>query len=767
VYAFDEFELNLDLRVLVRKGKRVAVGPKAYDVLTCLVANTGRVVSKNELLKAVWAESYVEESTLTQHVFSLRKALGDKAEIVVTVPGSGYRLDAVVRHILTAVEPAFGHSGQGAGQQIVHELMERTHVVIEEPMPALPRSGPRHAGLYALVACGLLAVAAVGAWWWSKRAAPRDHVAIVLGEFANNTGNSVFDQMLGRALAIDLSQSPFLDVLSERESADTLGLMGKKPDTPLTPAIAREVCERANQQVALNGSIAALGSEYLMTLEAVDCHTGKTLASAKERVAGNGKVLDGLDSLAERVRSKLGESAQSIGKFDVPLQQTTTSSLEALRIYSIGKHVQAQANGDSEAIPLFQRAIQIDPLFATAYGELAVSYYNLSEPQMEAEYMKKAYDLRYRVSAQDRLTFEAHYLDSVLGDTPAALKVYKEWTETYPRDWVPWMDAANLDQQLGRYEQAIPYARQALVLSPSVICYDVLVRAVKSAGRFAEAKALIEQAVRDGKDSGTLHSMGLEIAEDEHDAGAFARESQAMAKFKDGYRSYFLGKAASMEGKYILAEFLFHEEIAADKQQGLGELADSVAVDEATAEREMGMREAALRTLNGVGATEKATGEYALERARFGDVAFCEQFLAAHRNDQQRGTDLQYVQLPTIRAMLALAHKKPLEAVDVLSVPSPYGLDPTSILMLRGEAYLQAGKFEQAAAQYKVIVDNPGHGFDVEHPLALLGLARAFAGAGDVAGARMEYEAFLAAWKNGDPDVPVLKAAKAELARLR
>jgi tetratricopeptide (TPR) repeat protein len=168
--------------------------------------------------------------------------------------------------------------------------------------------------------------------------------------------------------------------MSDREDADTLRLMGKKPDTPLTPAIAREVCERANQQVALNGSIAALGSEYLMTLEAVDCHTGKTLASAKERVAGNGKVLDGPDSLAERVRSKLGESAQSIGKFDVPLQQTTTSSLEALRIYSIGKHIQAQANGDSEAIPLFQRAIQIDPLFATAYGELAVSYYNLSEP---------------------------------------------------------------------------------------------------------------------------------------------------------------------------------------------------------------------------------------------------------------------------------------------------------------------------------------------------------------------------------------------------
>jgi tetratricopeptide (TPR) repeat protein len=345
------------------------------------------------------------------------------------------------------------------------------------------------------------------------------------------------------------------------------------------------------------------------------------------------------------------------------------------------------------------------------------------------------------------------------------VKVYKEWTETYPRDWVPWLDAANGYQQLGKYDEAIPYARQALALSQSVICYIVLERALKSAGRFAEAKAVGQEAVKNGKDSGYLHLLLLEVAFDEGDADAFARESQAAAKFKDGYRSYFLGKAASMQGKFAQAEEFFHREIAGDKQAGFGELADSVAVDEATAERESGLPAVARKTLDGVGKVEAATAECAVERAKVGDRVFAERFLAEHRKDEHPGTDLQYQQLPQIRAALALQRGKPLEAIAALEGATPYGLTPVSTLTMRGEAFLRARKFADAAAAYQAIVADPGD-FDIARPLALLGLARAYAGAGDRTRAMAEYQAFLAAWKDGDPDLPVLKAARAEMERL-
>jgi DNA-binding winged helix-turn-helix (wHTH) protein/tetratricopeptide (TPR) repeat protein len=760
VYQFGEFELDLDQQVLVRNGQRIALGQKAFAVLAFLVEHAGRVVGKGEIIGAVWPEAYDEVGILKRHIVLLRKALGDKGDLIVTVPG-GYRFEGPVR----LVKPDAALAG---GVEILQTAQTRTSVIVQERTLASPAAvhGSRGSWLWILGVAVVAALAVVGVWVWKRRAPPRDHVSLVLAEFTNTTGDKAFDQMLGRALDIDLAQSPFLDVMSDREEADTLRLMGQNGDAVLTSAVAMEVCERANRQVVLDGGISGIGNQYLVTLVVWDCHNGKTVASAEARAAGKGKVLEALDSVAETVRSKLGESAQSIGRFDVPLQQAMTPSLEALKAYSVGKQMQAGANGDVEALPLFERAIELDPQFASAYGEIAVTYYNLSEPALAAESMKKAYDLRERVDEPSRLTFEAHYLDSVVGDIPGGVAVYKEWAETYPRDWVPWLDAANLYQQIGKYEDAIPYGRQALALNKSVICYTVLVRALKSAGRFAEAKALGQEAVRNGKDSGTLHMLLLEVAFNEGDGDGFARESQAGARFKDGYRSYFLGKAASMQGRFAQAEEYFHEEIVDDKREGFGELADSVAVDEATVERESGFKEMARKTLDGVGKVERATAEYAVERAKVGDTGFGERFLAEHRNDAPLGTGLQYEQLPQIRAALALARGKPLDAVAALEGPTPYGATPVSTLMMRGEACLQAKEFEKAAAAYRAAMADPAD-FDIERPLAILGLARAYAGAGNREGAQAEYKAFLVAWKDGDADVPVLEEARAELARLQ
>jgi DNA-binding winged helix-turn-helix (wHTH) protein/tetratricopeptide (TPR) repeat protein len=761
-YHFGEFQLNLDLRVLVRQGQRVPLGPKAYDVLTCLVVNAGQVISKGDLLKEVWAESYVEDGTLAQHVFSLRKALGDKSDYIATVPGHGYRFAGTVRHVLPDTSPVWS-----AGEGVLHEVRERTHMIVEEPMPqVVVAAKPAPWRLYAVVAVGIVALFVAG-WLWSRRAVPRDHIGVVLADFGNTTGDAAFDRTLGRALEIDLSQSPYLDVMSEREGVTTLGLMGLKADAALSPAVAREMCERTNRQVVLTGNISSVSDEYLVTVEADDCRTGKKVASAKDEVAGKVKVLGALDSVAEKVRSKLGESAKSIGGFDVPLQQAATPSLEALKAYSIGKHLQAQGNGLSESTPLFQRAIELDPQFAQAYGEMAANYYNLSEPKLAEQYMKKAYDLRTRVDVQDRLTFEAHYLGDVLGDMPASVKVYQLWADTYPHDWVPWLDAANTYQQLSRYADAINAGQRALAVEQNVLTYVVLDRAYKSANRFAEAKALGQEAVRQGKDCGALHALLLEIAFAEHDASAFDREAQLMTKFNNSYHDYYLAIAASTEGNLAKTENLFHSEIAADRQAGFAELADNMLVEEAGIEIAGGLPDVARVTLAKAGKGVEDSPDFAIVRAGLGDTGPAERYLAVHRNDPHPSTGLQYAAIPQIEATLAMKRGKPLEAVSVLSPLGPFGVHSISTLVEIGDDYLQAGQPDQAAARYREAIANPGRGFGMDYPMAHLGLARAYAKVGDRADARAEYENFLALWKAADPDLPPLVAAKAELARLR
>ena len=767
IYHFGEFQLNLDLRVLVRRGERVPLGSKAYDVLTCLVANAGEVITKADLLTVVWADSFVEEGALSQQIFSLRKALGDKADYIVTIPGRGYRFMGAVRHVSTDTPPA-----RTTGREtVLQETRERTHMVIEEPMPQthdVPwKRASSHTGRYILVVTGVAAVGLLAGWTWSRRAMPRDHQEVVLADFLNTTGDPTFDRTLKRALEIDLGQSPYIDVLSERNAANSLRMMGLKNDTTITPDIAREICERTNRQVLLTGSISSLGQEYLLLLEAIDCNTGKKLASAKAEAKSKARVLSSLDSIADRVRSKLGESAKSIQGFDVPLEEAATPSLEALKAYSVGKYMQAQGKSDAESLQLFQRAAELDPQFPQAYGEIAISYYNLSEPRLAAEYMKKAFDLRDRVGTKEKLMIESHYYAESQEDMLAGIKAYQVWAATYPRDWVPWLDIANLETQLGQYEPSIAAGQRSLELEKNPIGYDVLARAYKDANRFAEAKALSQEAIHLGKDAPALHAILFQIAFHEHDAAALAREDQWLATHKDSLHDYYLAHAAAMEGKFALAEGLFHEEIAGERQEGLAEEADSIAIEEATIEREVGLPAVARVTLTQVGKETQASPDFAIERTLLGDIPFAERFLASHSNDAHPSTDMAYVQMPRLRAVLAMDRGKPLNAVAALEAPTPYGLPNISMQTQQAEAHLEAGQIDLAVARYKRILANPGASFFIEYPLAHLGLARCYAKEGDRADSRAEYESFLASWKDADPDLPVLKAAEAELAKLR
>ena len=768
VYHFGEFQLNLDLRVLVRQGQRVPLGQKAYGILTCLVVHAGKNVSKADLLSEVWADAYVEEGTLAQHIFSLRKALGDKANCIVTVPGYGYRFVDEVHH---APHEAVREGPSTASEDRLLEVRERTHFVIEEPATqpqARTKSLTVSVRNLALGAAATVILAGGVAGWLihARRTAVQDDLGVVVADFTNSTGDSTFDRTLKRALEIDLGQSPYMNVMSDMEGVATLGLMGQKPDTPLTRPVALEICERTNRQVLLTGTISSVGNEYLLTLEATDCHTGKTMAAAKATAAGKDKVLGALDSIAEKGRSKLGESAKSLKSFEVPIADGATPSLEALKAYSAGVYLLNQGKIGKEAAPFFLRAVTLDPNFAQAYGELAAAYYNMGEPQLSGEYTRKLCTLHAHVGARTQFAIDSHCEKNIF----SSIKIYQMWSVQYPHDWIPWMDLANLYNDLGQPETALPAAQRASLESGgNEITYDVLIRAWFNAGRFAEAKAAEAEAEKRGKDSSGTHRWIYGIASFEHNAGDLAREAQWYESHKAELRFYNAAEAAAMDGRYKQAEELFGKELEEDRMQQETELANSVLIDKAAMEREVGNLKTAKATLAQVSKQPSIDPGLALERALEGDVAFAEHFLAMQADPATAVVDpefMPYKTVPLLHAAEAMARKKPLEAIADLDAVRLMELDGYSAPTQRGAAYLLAGQGKPAEAQFQEILAHPGRGITVEYPLAHLGLARAYALDGDVVDSRKEYEAFLNVWKDADPDLPSVMAAKAELARL-
>lgn len=381
LYRFDGFELDPIRRVLSRADKPVLLAPKAFDVLAYLVLNPGRVVTKDELLKAVWPESFMEEGNLAQYISSLRKALGDKARLIATISGRGYQFGAQVltTQILTEQSQS-GLPDARPGDIFVQRVRERTRVVYEDGSPAhaflaLPamatsrRNTAIRWGGVSLLAAALIALAAFLAW---KHFAPLPQIRkVMIADFANTTGDPAFDHTLKRALEIDLEQSPYIDVMSEREVMSTLQLMGLNSASAITPGIAKELCERSNRQVLLTGNIASMGPVFLLTLEATDCASGKELAGAKAEAASKEQVLAALDSVADHLRRELGESIQSLENYQVPIANATTPSLEALKSYSIGQYLDAQGKSEDETLPFYQKAVELDPQFAMANGAIA------------------------------------------------------------------------------------------------------------------------------------------------------------------------------------------------------------------------------------------------------------------------------------------------------------------------------------------------------------------------------------------------------------
>jgi serine/threonine protein kinase/tetratricopeptide (TPR) repeat protein len=644
----------------------------------------------------------------------------------------------------------------------------------------LARSSRRNMVL--LVAAAAVAAIAVAGYWHAHATAKlSEKDTVVLADFTNTTGDSVFDGTLRQGLEVQLEQSPFLGLLTEERIQQTLKLMEQSANARLTPEIAREVCQRTSSTAVLNGSIAQIGSQYTVILKAVNCATGDSLASAQEQANDKNHVLDALAKAGSDIRGKLGESLSTVKKFDTPVEQASTSSLEALQAYSLGRKLTG-ANDFAGSIAPLQRAIKLDPNFAMAYAGLATSYNNIAEPGQAGQFAQKAYDLRDRASEREKLYIDSHYYNFVSGDLEKASQAYAAWTQSYPRDEIPYTNLGSIDASLGRYEKSLAQAQEAFRLNPSGLNYSNLAGAFVCLNRLDEARVTAEEAQGKKLDSPYLRVVLYQLAFLKNDSAAMAQHL-AWATGKPGIEDTLLAMHAdstAYAGQLRKAEELTRQAVASATHADEKETA-------ALYEAEAGVRRALVGDTNL--AKEHAAAALAMTDGR--DVRFLAAITYAFAADNSKvqllandftkrfpeDTVVKFTYLPSLRAQQALLRQDSAKAIAELEPVAPYELgqpnNGTTISMalypvyVRAEAFRMAKQGKEAAAEYQKILDHRGVVFNGPlGALAHLGLGRAHALAGETAKAKIAYQDFLGLWKDADQDIPILKQAKSEYASL-
>jgi len=759
-YQFEEFQLKVESRALERDGVRVAVGAKAFELLTHLVVHAGQVVSKEELLKAGWPDSYVDERNLTQQILLLRRALADKSDYIATIPGRGYQFTAAVREIPVAAQ---------AEEDLLP--VRRTHVLIEEsvrPGTAVNASlsGTRVL-VYGLIAATLVGMGGWGGLEWSQRRVRGDHHEIVLADFANATGDTAFDGTLNAALAIDLEESPYLQIAGEAKVRSTLKLMERSPDERVAGSVARELCQRINDQAVVSGAVARFGARYLITLTATDCRSGNHIVQARAEATDRSGVLGAVDSTAAEMRQRLGEPLKTLQHFNTPLRDKMTSSLEALQFYSQAETLMNQEKY-KEAIPFFQRSIDLDPNFAAAYVYLGWSYRRLAEYDVGLPYYEKAYELRGHASEHDRMFIEAQQAVATSGHNhgDVLLRSYAAWADMYPNDIQPLLLLSNGWMVMARADLAIEPARKAIALDPqNGVALELLATALMQSGQLEAAKTAYDSAVTGHVDGAPIHQVRVDIAFLERDWPEIDRQL-AWAKGTSAEPDMMLAMAAIdfEQGKARAGRELLEQVADGYRKQGLEETAvrNLFALPRELAE--FGKMEEARQVLRSL-----APGHYYYSEdidmalAAVGEVAEAE----ANAAKLATGSPDDPTRVGLARAAVDMARDKPEQAIDDLRPAIRFDLWDPELMLLRGNAYLAAKQPAAAAEQYQKLID---HAFVdpmwVNVALADLGLARARAMQGDRAGAQRAYETCLTVWKDADPDLPVFKAAKAEFAKL-
>ena len=634
----------------------------------------------------------------------------------------------------------------------------------------------------ALLAIGL----AVGGWllFFHKTHILTDKDTIVLADFTNTTGDEVFDDTLKQALAVDLSQSPFLNILSEENVRQTLREMTLPASAPLTKDLAREVCQRAGGKAYLAGSIAAIGTQYVISLEAWSCANGDVLARQQVTAPGKEQVLPALGNAASRLRREVGEALNSVQNYDVPLEEATTNSLEALKAYSLGRKI-GNEKGDADAIPFIERAIELDPTFALAYEELAGLYENLNQPSLSAHYIKKAFDLRGRVTEREKFDVTASYYGSFTGELEKADRVYEMWTAVYSQDDSPHFYLGIDSMILGQYEKAATETRESLRLNPnSVYALGNLGQIYLALNRFDEARTTIDEAQRRKLDHAGLHLTLYALAFFRDDGTAMQQQAD-WAAGKPGAEDQMLSLESDTEawsGRLGKARELSRRAVESarrtDRKEAAALWQANAAIREALFGNADAARQNAGRAVALAPGSDDVESQAALAYALAGDTAHA-QLLSDDlaKRFPQDTTVIETVWLPTIRSQLEMNRKHAARAIELIQAATPYELGMLSAsaansclypVYVRAQADLNGSQGAAARAEFQKILDHRGLVWNcATGVLAHLGIARAYALAGDTTKAKIAYQDFLTRWKDADGDIPILIAAKGEYGKLK
>jgi serine/threonine protein kinase len=677
-----------------------------------------------------------------------------------------------------------GHRAAAATDPVIH-ASSSAGLFGSEAKITRPASSVRARALGGLkpltVVVPLIVAAAVAVgWYWNLH---RSHAltakdTIVLSDFLNTTGEPVFDETLKQALKVQLEQSPFLNILSDQAVNQQLGFMERAKDQPLTQDVAREVCQRSGSKAVLSGSVARLGSSYVIGLNSVNCRTGESLGNEQVEADNREGVLSSLATAVTNIRKRLGESLPSIQKYNTPVEDATTSSLEALQAYSLA--IRARYKGDEASIPFYKHAIELDPNFAMAYARLGLAYSNQGEAGLAAENAAKAYALRDRVSEREKFYIDAHYQDIVSGDLIKAVQVYELWQQTYPRDVVPYTNLGVLYKQLGQPEKALNQALERFRLDPdSPTGYGNLSSFYRNLNRYDESKAIIQQANSRKLETDQLLVNRYLLGFVQGDTAAM-EQSLADAMGKPGSEDLLLSTQADTEtfhGRMRKAEELVRRAAESALRNGDRESAAGYRLVGALSEAEAGLSTAVEQHV----AEGRALADNrdlqilaALALARIGDRAGAKKISDGIRQRHPSDTLANFYWLPTIEASLQLKEKNPSRAIELLAVTAPYELASDTWggwlypAYVRGQAFLAANDARAAAAEFQKILSHQGMvGNCLLGSLAHVGLAEAHKRSGDLAGARTEYQNFLTLWKDADPDPPVLKQAIEEFRKLQ
>jgi DNA-binding winged helix-turn-helix (wHTH) protein/Tfp pilus assembly protein PilF len=767
-FEFGPFAVDAAAGELSRNGMRVRLQDQPFRLLLVLLERAGEVVSREEIQRQIWPENTFGDfnSGLRVAMGKLREALGDDAEKPVyleTIPKRGYRFLGPVERVTT----------DAAANTIPLEV---AHAVAQEPASVGPSQSRKKFALWT-AAIGLILLAGSGVFFLRHRARPAAGVdSVVLAEFANATGDTAFDNTLRQGVEVQLGQSPTLTLISDDRIAHALQLMDQPPDARLTPQLARDICKRLRASAEVEGSIAMLGSRYVIGLRAYDCGDGRVVDEEQTQAERKEEVLDALDRLTNRMRRRLGESVANIQEHDTPLHEATTSSFEAFQAYSTGIRVVA-AHGEVAALPFFQKAVDLDPQFASAYAYLGLMYGATGESDMAGQMTAKAFALRNRATENERFFIMVYYQGRTVGDQLEAARICEQWVRVYPKESLPHTFLSGfIYPTLGKYEGAVGEAKTAVANDPDLeLGYLNLAANAMALNENAQAANALRQAKDRGLQSPFLLGMQHDLDFVRGDESAAASDVAAASSIPDtddwimqhqAFAAAFHGRLAEATG---LANRASQLALHNSRTEQAALLQAPVALWEALFGQYAAARRDAGETLK-LSRDREVKYAAALAYALAQDTGQAQALATDLEKSYPKDTSVQFNYLPTLHAAIALARHEPEAAILYLQAASPFELGtPRSTLQglfgamypvyLRGLAYLGLHQGREAAVEFQKVLDHPG--VTVTDPvgsLSQLQLARAYALEGDKPNAEAAYGKFLKLWASADRNLPVMEA---------